>query len=171
MDSAKGWARWRASWRRGYAKMINENSWLGHVAETSTGDDIGRLLPSMICRCFVMMSSVIRCCRCILCNRSPLRRNSYDSTNRSPCSAILSASNSCTRHINDRSSRSVSESRRFGRFCEQHRPFHKKPCPNIPRTPLIFITFSKATACCRTVSSSLTVLDLSATYRSCSCSM
>lgn len=73
-------------------------------------------IPSMICRCFVMMSSVMRCCRCILCNRSPRRRNSYDSTSRSPCNAILSASNSCTRHISDSSSRSVSESKRFGRF-------------------------------------------------------
>lgn len=75
----------------------------------------------MICRCFVIMSSVMRCCRCILCNRSPLRRNSYDSTNLSPCKAILSASNSCTRHINDKSSRSVSESKRFGRFYKQSR--------------------------------------------------
>lgn len=73
----------------------------------------------MICRCFVIISSVIRCCRCIFCNRSPLRRSSYDSTSLSPCSAILSASNSCTRHINDNSSRSVSESKRLGRFCKK----------------------------------------------------
>lgn len=125
------------------------------------------IIPSMICRCFVMMSSVIRCCRCIFCNRSPLRRSSYDSTSRSPCSAILSASNSCTRHINDSSSRSVSESKRLGRFCEE-----KKTLNN---GQILFsrsrITFSRATACWRTASSSLTVLDLSATYLSCSCSM
>lgn len=67
----------------------------------------------------------MRCCRCILCNRSPLRRSSYDSTSRSPCNAILSASNSCTRHINDSSSRSVSESRRLGRFCDKYKQFWK----------------------------------------------
>lgn len=129
----------------------------------------------MICRCFVIMSSVIRCCRCILCNKSPLRRSSYDSTSRSPCNAILSASNSCTRHINDSNSRSVSESSRLGRFCGKYKNILKI------RFVLFFaiqekaicciITFSKATACCRTASNSFTVLDLSATYLSCSCSM
>lgn len=83
-------------------------------------------VPSIICRCLVMMSSVMRCWRCILCNRSPLRRSSYDSTRRSPCNAILSASSSCTRHISDSNSRSVSESKRFGRFCDKECTFYFK---------------------------------------------
>lgn len=134
------------------------------------------IIPSMICRCFVIMSSVMRCCRCILCNRSPLRRSSYDSTSRSPCKAILSASNSCTRHINDSSSRSVSESKRFGRFYRgKKKVFFQIIFPVFLRIPMrvcrSHITFSRATACCLTASSSLTVLDLSATYLSCSCSI
>lgn len=105
------------------------------------------IIPSMICRCFVMMSSVIRCCRCIFCNRSPLRRSSYDSTSRSPCSAILSASNSCTRHINDSSSRSVSESKRLGRFCEEKKNVKQWPNLIFKKSHYVFKGYCLLTNC------------------------
>lgn len=110
-----------------------------------------------------MISSDSCLCLSYLKIAKSLRRNSCCLTNLSLCSAILSASNSCTLHINAKISLSSSEDSSDGSLCKTN----MKHC----KVFALHHTSSRVTPRCRHISSFCSMCVLNSDHRSCSLSM